>query len=157
VCRASVEVLRAAVLQRAEGTSWRQVAGEIGCSINTAMAFAREEKVQRSRTVARIGNWYLQFAAGLGPPTAALDAALGVLLEGLPPTVAARGVARLADVVRGLHEETGSTVPAWIEAVRSRPEPFCSTADQPVVDAGADARAEYRAEHEAWERRQLRV
>jgi hypothetical protein len=152
-----VEVQRAAVLRRAEATSWRQVASEIGCSPAAAMGFALNEKVQRSRTLAQIGNWFLKYAAVLGPPAAALDAAMAVILEGLPAALAARGVARVADVVRGLHEETGSTVPAWVEGIRARPAPFSSTANQPVVDTGADARAVYRVEREAWERRQPRV
>lgn len=127
----AIEHLRDTVAARAENTSLRNVAREIGMSASGLKKFL-QGTAPHSPTLRRLRTWYVRYAAKprgiVGEKHA--QAALQVLVHDLAPESRRRTVSRLADCLARGYEESGETPPRWISGLREdRPPPAAGPAD----------------------------
>lgn len=107
--------MRLAATSRAENTSLRNVAREVGMSPSGLKKFL-DGAAPYTPTLRRLRQWYLQYGAvRLGEVEAAdASSALSVLLHDLSPDTR-RGLARsILEQLGSAYEASGKPVPAWL-------------------------------------------
>ena len=122
--------MREAVATRAESTSLRSTAREVGMSPTGLKKFL-QGTAPYTKTIHRLRSWYLQHAANsveaLSPDDAL--AAFGVLVHGLPPGAArALTIERMIEGLEQGYVRTGRKVPAWVASARDH---FAITPESP--------------------------
>ncbi|HEX6373854.1 MAG TPA: hypothetical protein VF006_33305 [Longimicrobium sp.] len=118
---AAIRHLRDTVAARAENTSLRRVAGEIGMSPTGLKKFLQGTDPY-SPTLRRLRSWYVQYAAVQSGEVQLEDAsaAINVLLHDVAPA-ARRGMAsRVIGALALGYKETGRDSPAWLSDLQSR-------------------------------------
>jgi hypothetical protein len=113
--------MRQAVAQRAERTSLRAAARELGMSPTGLKKFL-DGGAPYTKTLLRLRRWYLQHAANATMEELSGEeavAALGVLVHDLPPGSArALTVAAIVESMERGYARSGRLVPAWVGPVR---------------------------------------
>lgn len=112
--------MRQAVAARAETTSLRATAREVGMSPTGLKKFVGGT-APYTKTVHRLRSWYLQHAVTSKEELSAEDAlaAFGVLVHGLPPGAArALAIERMIEGLEQGYVRTGRKVPAWVASAR---------------------------------------
>jgi hypothetical protein len=110
-----VEVLREAVRQRVLDASLRVVAAEISVSHRGLEGFIKGAR-PHPQTVRKLTEWHLKRAAA-GETTVTPElaqAAVGVLLQHLPPGRREQAAGRLLTVLRGETQAASSPFPLWL-------------------------------------------
>lgn len=109
----STIVLRAAVERVASATSIRAVSRSIGMSHGGLVKFL-EGSEPRSSTRRRLVEWYAREGSQAhGDSSDAIDAAVALLLEGLPDGLRGDGRALILNVVSEIFRRAGVDVPPW--------------------------------------------
>lgn len=135
---AAIEHLRDAVAARAENTSLRNVAREIGMSATGLKKFLLGT-APYTPTLRRLRSWYVQYAAVQSGEVQLEDAsaAINVLLHDLPPAARRRMASRMIDALALGYLETGKDRPGWLSDLQSRhageEEDATPTATHPVA------------------------
>lgn len=109
-----VHVLRNAVIQASDRRTLRAVAAEIGMSHSGLFSFI-EGGEPRSATLKKLQAWYIKHAAEPGGTDAdAVEAALAVLLDGIPNAEMPAARERLMAEIRDSFKRTGAPPPVWL-------------------------------------------
>ena len=109
-----VPAIRAAVAAAIERRTLRGVATEIGMSHTGLMAFV-DGGEPRPGTVRKLQAWYVKHAAELGPVDEdAIQAALAMLLDGIPQSEVPAARERVLAAVREIFSRSGAQLPAWL-------------------------------------------
>lgn len=129
---ATLRHLREMVAARAENTSLRSVAREIGMSPTGLKKFL-QGTAPYSPTLRRLRAWYVQYAAVPSGDVAFEDAqaAINVLVHDLPPVPRRRTVDRLMACLARGYDESGKSPPSWITQLRDPGEKAPPEADAP--------------------------
>lgn len=115
-----LQVLRDFVRTRAEATSLRQVAAEMGLGRTTLHSFVNDETKPHPRVRRIIALWYLdwlQMAPDMDlvrPYAAALD----VLIQGMPERQRRGAVEIVLDGLESGFASDGESPPRWVEVLR---------------------------------------
>jgi predicted transcriptional regulator len=113
----STDALRAYVRERAESTSIRAVAQEMGVGHSTLYKFIGGSTPQ-ARVGARLLAWYVRERRGSEP---AQVVAARALLSDLPRLEKTRAVAVLADSLEYIYATARQPAPGWLALVRKHP------------------------------------
>jgi hypothetical protein len=118
---ASIEHLRDTVAARAENTSLRNVAREIGMSPTGLKKFL-QGTAPYSPTLRRLRTWYVQYAAVQGGQVQLEDAsaAINVLLHDVAPAARRRMAGRVIDALALGYDEAGMDSPVWLSDLQAR-------------------------------------
>jgi hypothetical protein len=111
----SDEVLRAAVRTAVQSSSQRTVAEQIGLT-HRGLAKFLDGSTPRENTRRKLREWYVREASTRPSlDKATVQAAIGVLLGGLPEGDRARAEAKLLEAVRQSFREAKVDLPSWAE------------------------------------------
>lgn len=111
-----VHVLRNAILQASERRTIRAVAAEIGMSHSGLFSFL-EGGEPRASTLKKMQAWYVKHAVEPGSTDAdAVEAALTVLLDGIPEAEMPAARERVFTAIRESFKQSGAAPPAWLRA-----------------------------------------
>lgn len=117
-----VETLREFARDRAELTSVRQVAAEVGLGRTTLHNFISEDTTPHPRVRRLLALWYLREKekeqAGFSPET--YTSALGVLFGDLPPQDRAQAMATLLQSVVAMYENMGVPLPPGLADLQEK-------------------------------------
>jgi hypothetical protein len=118
---AAIKHLRDTVAARAENTSLRNVAREIGMSPTGLKKFL-QGTAPYSPTLRRLRSWYVQYAAVQSGQVQLEDAsaAINVLLHDLAPAARRRMARRVIDALALGYDETGKDSPVWLSDLQAR-------------------------------------
>lgn len=116
-----IPLMREAVTERAERTSLRTAAREIGMSPSGLKKFL-DGNTPYTKTVHRLQRWYLQHAGDAREELSEDEAyaALSVLVHDLPPGTRAYTMATMVECVEQGYARTRRDVPAWVAGIRAR-------------------------------------
>lgn len=116
-----IPLMREAVTERAERTSLRTAAREIGMSPSGLKKFL-DGNTPYTKTVHRLRRWYLQHAGDAREELSEDEAyaALSVLVHDLPPGARAYTMATMVDCVEQGYAHTRRDVPTWVSGIRDR-------------------------------------
>lgn len=126
----TIKHLREAVLARAENTSLRNVAREVGMSPTGLKKFLQGTSPY-SPTLRRLRIWYVQYAARSSSGLEYQDAraALTVLMHDLTPEARRSTTHRfISSLARG-YDDSGISPPSWIAELNAIDEPAPTPAD----------------------------
>lgn len=116
----SVETLREFARDRAELTSVRQVAAEVGLGRTTLHNFISGDTTPHPRVRRLLALWYLREKdkqqKGFAP--ADFASALAILLDELPAEQRAEATATLVDRIAALYASVGVAIPPGLAALR---------------------------------------
>ncbi|WP_420129177.1 hypothetical protein [Longimicrobium sp.] len=114
-----IPLMRDAVMDRAERTSLRNAAREIGMSPSGLQKFL-EGGMPYTKTIHRLRLWYLQHAGNAGNSITHDEAlaALRVLVHDLPPSTRAETMEAMAGCVGQGYVRIRRAVPAWVAEIR---------------------------------------
>src|SRR5690349_12124600 len=118
-----VETLREFARDRAELSSVRQVAAEVGLGRTTLHNFIYENTTPHPRVRRLLALWYLREKekekAEISPET--YTSALGVLFGDLPSLDRAQAMATLVESVAAMYENMGVPLPPGLADLRKKP------------------------------------
>lgn len=116
-----IPLMREAVTERAERTSLRNAAREIGMSPSGLQKFL-EGGMPYTKTIHRLRRWYLQHAGDARDELSEDEAyaALSVLVHDLPPGSRAYTVATMVECVEQAYARARRDVPAWVTGIGDR-------------------------------------
>jgi hypothetical protein len=116
-----LSLMREAVTERAERTSLRTAAREIGMSPSGLRKFL-DGNMPYTKTVHRLRRWYLQHAGHARDEISDDEAfaALRVLVHDLPPGTRAETMAAMVGCVEQGYVRTRREVPGWVAEIRDR-------------------------------------
>lgn len=117
-----VETLREFARDRAELSSVRQVAAEVGLGRTTLHNFISEDTTPHPRVRRLLALWYLREKekeeAALSPET--YSAALAILLRGVPAEQRAQARAALIERIAALHANAGVRLPLGLAELQEK-------------------------------------
>ena len=114
-----LDTLREFARDRAEMSSVRQVASEVGLGRTTLHNFISEDTTPHPRVRRLLALWYLREQERQEKPAtpAAYRSALEILLNGIPPEKREDARAALVQRLAAIHAATGAS-PAWLGELR---------------------------------------
>jgi hypothetical protein len=117
-----VETLRAFARDRAELSSVRQVAAEVGLGRTTLHNFISEDTTPHPRVRRLLALWYLgeKAKAENTPSPQTYASALAVLLEGVPAEQQAHAMASLIERIATMHADAGVPLPPGLAELQNR-------------------------------------
>lgn len=115
----SVDAIRAAAARAAKANGIRATAREVGMSVTGFRAFL-EGSTPFESTREKLTAWYLRNAAAgePGQTPAVVEAALAVLVEGIPPERQADALRELVEAMERSYRAAGVPLPKWLRKVR---------------------------------------
>jgi hypothetical protein len=116
-----IPLMREAVTERAERTSLRAAAREIGMSPSGLMKFL-DGGTPYTKTIHRLRRWYVQHVGDAREELSEDEAhaALSVLVHDLPPGTRTQTMAAMVECVEQSYARTRRDVPAWVAGIRDR-------------------------------------
>jgi hypothetical protein len=135
--RDEIEFLRAALKRRAEETSVRQAAAEVGMSHGGVHNFITRDELPYGKTLAKLRAWYLRHWAEGGEGLSAHTAAYLIeqMLAAIPPDHRAAARTEVLEGLDRLYRKHGTPPPAWLHELRREAKEESSTGPA----AGGDA------------------
>ncbi len=115
-----LEPLRVAVRRAVERSSMLATASSIGMSAPGLRNFLDGGTPRRS-TFRKLAEWYVREAAATGTASdETAQAALAVLLNGVPNSVRQDAARIVLDAIRKAHEKHGAPLPDWFTSAQAK-------------------------------------
>jgi hypothetical protein len=115
-----IDTLREFARDRAEMSSVRQVAGEVGLGRTTLHNFISEETTPHPRVRRLLALWYLREQQKEEKPATTAASAVEILLNGIPPEQREGARAALVQTLSAIHTAAGAP-PQWLNDLRQAP------------------------------------
>ncbi|HEX8394425.1 MAG TPA: hypothetical protein VF665_18915 [Longimicrobium sp.] len=119
----SLEALRELALDRAEQSSIRVLAAEIGLGPSTLHNFL-SGATPHPRVRRKLAEWFVgEVGAERAYPDQAYASALGILLSAVDPAVRDDAAADVLGLIERVHVQNGTAAPAWLRRLRDAAAP----------------------------------
>lgn len=115
-----IDTLREFARDRAEMSSVRQVASDVGLGRTTLHNFISEDTTPHPRVRRLLALWYLREQQKEANPATPAASAVEILLNGIPPEQRKEARAALVETLAAIHKAAGAP-PQWLNDLREAP------------------------------------